>query len=258
MSFRKAIEVLDIHNGYSLPDSWLQGRTAYGGLTAALTLAAAQQAEPTELPGLRSAQVSFIAPATEVLTFKPAALRKGRSVVAMNVDCFSGDSLAARTAFVFARDRDSQIHHAFNHRPDVAAPEQCPGLPAKGQETLPSFARHFDIRPAGGSLPLSGSGHPELLAWARHKDAAGIDPSVALMGLADCLPPAAFTAYKEPAPISSVNWSLDFMAPVNAEGWFLLRSFSRQAGHGYSSQEMEIWDEAGNLVSIGRQLVAIF
>lgn len=258
MSFRKAIESFDIQSGYLLPDSWLQGRTAYGGLTAALTLAAAQQSEPDGLPQLRSAQVSFIAPATETLTFKPMELRKGRSVVSLNVDCFSGDTLSARTVFVFAKGRDSQANHAFHQKPTVATPEQCPGLSEKRIEKMPGFARNFEIRPAGGSLPLSGAENPELLAWARHKDAAGVDPTVALMGLADCLPPAALTAYKTPAPISSINWSLDFMAPVVTEGWFLLRSFSRQAGHGYSSQEMEIWDEAGNLVSIGRQLVAIF
>lgn len=257
-TFRAAIDSLDIGKGYLLPETWRQGRTAYGGLTAALTLAAAHQSESAQLPPLRSAQVSFIAPATEVMTFQPAELRKGKSVVTMNVDCFSGDTLAARSSFVFARDRDSQIHHAFHLQPDVKSPTECPAIPEQGQKLMPDFARHFDIRPAGGSLPLSGAVNPELLAWARHRDADQVHPEVALLGLADCLPPAAFTAYTTPAPISSVNWSLDFIAPVSANGWFLLRSFSRQAGNGYSSQEMEIWDESGNLVSIGRQLVAIF
>jgi len=258
MSFRTAIESLDISNAYQLPDSWLQGRTAYGGLTAALALAAAQQSESEGLPTLRSAQVSFIAPATDSLIFQPKLLRKGKSVTAINVDCLSGDLLAARMTFVFAHARDSQIDHVFHHKPEVPVPLDCRELPASGQDKMPSFVRHFDIRPAGGSLPLSGAKHPELLAWAKHRDAGNIDPSVALMGLADCLPPAALTAYNKPAPISSLNWSLDFMGPVSASGWFLLRSFSRKAGSGYSSQEMEIWDEAGNLVSVGRQLVAIF
>ncbi|MGD9799873.1 MAG: acyl-CoA thioesterase domain-containing protein, partial [Parvularculaceae bacterium] len=43
-------------------DNWLQGRTVYGGMTAALCLEAAQRAVPG-LPPLRSAQVSFIGPA---------------------------------------------------------------------------------------------------------------------------------------------------------------------------------------------------
>lgn len=257
MSFREVIDSLDIHKPYQLPDSWRQGRTVYGGLTAALTLAAAHQSE-SGLPTLRSAQVSFIAPAMESLVFQPMILRKGKSVTSMNVDCLSGDTLTARTAFVFSHDRESQIKHAFEHHPDVPAPLDCPKLPVAGQESMPSFVRHFEIRPAGGSLPLTGAEYPELLAWAKHRDAEKTDPAVALMGLADCLPPAALTAYKSPAPISTVNWSMDFLAPVDASGWFLLRSFSRQADSGYSSQEMEIWDEAGNLVSVGRQLVAIF
>ena len=48
-------------SGVVLPDDWLQGRTAYGGLSAALSLAAARAADPG-LPPLRTAQVCRQAP----------------------------------------------------------------------------------------------------------------------------------------------------------------------------------------------------
>ena len=44
-----------------IPSDWLQGRTAYGGLSSALALHAAQGIEP-DLPPLRSAQIAFIGP----------------------------------------------------------------------------------------------------------------------------------------------------------------------------------------------------
>ncbi|MEZ5743258.1 MAG: hypothetical protein R3D89_05900 [Sphingomonadaceae bacterium] len=38
----------------AIPDGWLQGRTAYGGLSSALVLEAAQRAGGAELPPLRT------------------------------------------------------------------------------------------------------------------------------------------------------------------------------------------------------------
>ena len=48
-----------------LPADWLQGRTAYGGLSASLCLEAALRAH-IDLPPLRSAQFCFIGPATGI------------------------------------------------------------------------------------------------------------------------------------------------------------------------------------------------
>ncbi len=46
----------------TVPADWMQGRTAYGGFSAALALVAAQQAAE-DLPPLRSATVNFRRPA---------------------------------------------------------------------------------------------------------------------------------------------------------------------------------------------------
>ncbi|MEK7264701.1 MAG: acyl-CoA thioesterase domain-containing protein, partial [Pseudomonadota bacterium] len=43
-------------------ENWLQGRTIYGGMTAALCLEGALRTFP-DLPPLRSAQISFVGPA---------------------------------------------------------------------------------------------------------------------------------------------------------------------------------------------------
>ena len=46
-----------------IPAGWRQGRTAYGGLTAGLSLAAARKQFP-EAPPFRSATINFIGPVT--------------------------------------------------------------------------------------------------------------------------------------------------------------------------------------------------
>ncbi len=45
----------------TIPADWMQGRTTYGGLSAALALVAAQQLAD-DLPPLRSATVNFVGP----------------------------------------------------------------------------------------------------------------------------------------------------------------------------------------------------
>ncbi|MGH8055462.1 MAG: thioesterase family protein [Stenotrophomonas sp.] len=257
-SLSELLSSFDVKHGLLLPDSWRQGRTAYGGIITALGVTAAMQAHAGPLPPLRSVQVSFIGPAVGVLTFVPQVLREGKSVVNVGVDVQADDVLIARLILVFGRARESAVVHDFCERPQVEAPLACREFKMSEMPFAPAFTQNFQMRPAGGALPISGATHPELLIWMRHNDATDIDPGVALVAMADALPPAAFTSFTAPAPISSINWSFDLLEPVPTGEWFLLRSFSEHARDGYSSQDMHVWNEDGQLLMRGRQSVAVF
>lgn len=259
--------------GLPLPPQWQQGRTAYGGITTATALAAARATMPQGLPALRSAQVSFIGPASGRLQYQVQPLRAGKSVTSVGVDVSGREGLAARLTLLFAQDRPSRVIHNFSERPGVRGPESYATLDAAGLAAaiprppfvemdvgaiVPAFMANFELRPAAGALPVSGSANPEMVAWIRHLDARDVDPVVALVALADALPPAAFTAYRRPAPVSSMNWSFDLLGAPPAGHWFLLRSASEHAAHGYSSQHMQVWDLDGRLLMRGRQSVALF
>ena len=71
-----------------IPPSWMQGRTAYGGLSAAIGLHAAQQSEE-DLPPLRSAQISFIGPLAGSVSVTTKLLRRGRTAAFIQVDIIS-------------------------------------------------------------------------------------------------------------------------------------------------------------------------
>src|SRR6516225_10431901 len=73
------------HFTIALPSDWLQGRTAYGGLSAALCLQATLRTFP-DLPPLRSAQFSFIGPATGALRVTANMLRQGKSTAFTSAD----------------------------------------------------------------------------------------------------------------------------------------------------------------------------
>ncbi|OJU86404.1 MAG: acyl-CoA thioesterase [Acinetobacter sp. 39-4] len=242
---------------YSTPSSWLQGRTTYGGLSAALSLQAVLKLAPSELPPLRTAQFSFVGPVANDITFDTQVLRQGKSATSVAVDCYSAGQIALRSTLFFGHGRQSNVCHELTARPQVSTPDDY-GQPLD-DTFLPSFFGNFDVRFTNGVTPVSSAETPELIAWVKLKDVVGIDPQVVLLAIGDCLPPAAMACFTSPAPISSMNWTVDFInSTKNIGGWFLLRSRSLNASHGYSHQVMEIWDEDGNLIMLSTQTVAIF
>ncbi|MFK3648569.1 thioesterase family protein [Lysobacter enzymogenes] len=256
LSFSELIETFEPDSEILPPPQWFQGRTVYGGLTAALALRAAVRAAPLGLPPLRAAQVAFVGPASGALRFQARVLRQGKSSLSADVEASSDGEPALRALFVFAQPRPSRIAHDFSQRPTVRPPAECPRLPM--HELAPRFLGNFDVRLAGGSAPASGAANPEFVAWVRHLDDSGVDPDVSLVALADALPPAALASFTQMAPVSSIVWNFEVLAAPTARRWFLLRSFSQHAAHGCSVQDMEIWDESGQRVLTGRQSVALY
>ncbi|OWU86612.1 hypothetical protein ATO6_07480 [Oceanicola sp. 22II-s10i] len=237
------------------PDNWKQGRTLYGGMTAALCWHAATRAVP-DLPPLRAVQVAFVGPAQGMLDFRVELIRRGRNSAVLEVVCDGEAGPAARVLFTCANPRESSVSHDLTPMPDAGQPE---GIEDFHRNPMPelAFPSNFDIRLVSGGRPLSG-GSPDLLVWTRIKDDAGVDPVTALLALADVLPPGAMAEMTQRGPVSTMTWGVDFNQPVTSRGWHLLRTNSEQAADGYSLQASQMWDEQGRRVLVARQVVAIF
>ena len=241
---------------WAIPDSWMQGRTTYGGLSAALCLETARRAYP-DLPPLRSANVSFIGPAGGVVEGRAQALRRGRSVSFVEASLSTEDGLATRCIFAFGAARESMFDRTFTPAPNVPSPDDCEDFIPKGLG--PNFAQHFDTKLAKGARPGTGSDQHDHYIWVRHTDHAA-DSLVALLALADMPPPAVMPMFPHFKPISSMVWHMNFLAetPRSHDGWWLLQSRAEHARSGYSSQDMLVWNRALELAVVGRQNVAIF
>jgi acyl-CoA thioesterase len=255
-SLSELVSEFDASSEFSAPPNWLQGRTVFGGLSAALALQAAIQSTDFVLPPLKCAQISFVGPAKAALKYVVQPLRQGKSATSIGVDCLVDGEVVLRAVFFFASERESRIAHDFSQLPPVGAPDEH--SVRLGGEGAPAALSNFELRHAAGSLPISGAKVPELAAWVRHRGAHGVSPSVAMLALADSLPVGAVTSFVERAPFSTMTWTLDFPKPAAVGEWFLLRSFSQQAGGGYSFQTMQVWDELGELAISGCQTVALF
>ncbi len=239
-----------------IPDSWMQGRTTYGGLSAALCFETALRAFP-DLSPLRSANISFIGPAGGTVEGRAAVLRQGKSVSFVEADISGEAGLATRGTFAFGASRDSVFDSIWTPPPDMPAPEDCEPFIPKGLG--PNFASHFDTGLAKGARPGTGSKEHDHYIWVRHADpdATGL---TALIALADMPPPAVMPMFTQFKPISSMTWMMNFLRDdlKTRDGWWLLQSRAENAAQGYSSQDMLIWNRDMELVVAGRQSVAVF
>ncbi|TPE63931.1 thioesterase family protein [Sandaracinobacter neustonicus] len=236
-------------------ENWLQGRTIYGGLIGALSVAAAR-AELPGLPPLRSAQFVFVGPAAGPVSLHPQLLRQGRSASFVSVDVMADGALSARALLTFAAPRQSR--HSFQDLPAPTAPPPDKGFALFDAPGAPRSTSNFDGRFVGGGIPFSGAARPELLLWLRHKNAAPHDEA-ALVALADASPPAVFPIFAQPAPISTVNWSIDLFAePPPPTDWLLTQTSSTHVQDGTSVQLTRMWTADGAPILEARQLVALY
>jgi acyl-CoA thioesterase len=238
-------------------DNWLQGRTLYGCMTAALCLEGALRAF-AGLPPLRSAQISFVGPAEGAIEVTAAILRQGKSVTFVNADLTGDKGLAARAVFAFGAARASMFTTHFMPPPPLPGPDEAAHFFPPGVEG-PGFARNFDVRLAKGGIPLTASKEHDHFLWVRHRDEMATSIS-ALVALADMPPPAVFPMFPHFAPISTMTWTLNLLTdhPSTEDGWRLLESRGENAAEGYSSQDMFVWNRRGEPQIAGRQSVAIF
>jgi hypothetical protein len=229
-------------------------------MSAALCVAGALRAVP-DVPPLRSAQFTFIGPAAGPLRIAVTRLRQGKNSVFVGVDLSGEAGLATRATLSFAASRPSAL--TYRARPMPPAGPAATGEPLFPNAQRPRFVDHFNTHRAGGQAVASGAATPDLLLWIRHKDPAARHTLPGLIALADALPPAAITMFPQPAPISTVTWSIDMIEPAAAvagteEGWHLMQSRGDHVADGYTSQDMTLWSEAGVPLLAARQTIAIF
>ena len=240
-----------------VPDNWLQGRTAYGGLASAICAEAAARLVP-DLPPLRSVQVAFLGPSGGAVRAVPAVVRQGKSATFVAVDLLNEGGLATRTLFVFGKARESELNFVDHPFPDVPKFEELENAPESPMR--PSFLSNFELRPSGGQEPFSGSDQTTICWWGRHKGRVESETEQRVLALGDLLPPSTLPMMKTLAPVSSVNWHFDLLTDdlSTEEGWYLLSSRAQSAGDGWSAQDMAMWASDGRPIAAARQLVAIF
>lgn len=240
---------------YPLPDDWMQGRSAFGGLQVSFALHAMRALVP-DVP-LRTVQTTFIAPMPVGDVWAEAKiLRTGKN--ATHVECrLGGDELQALVIAVFGAPRTSVVHLMPARTPlPTTSPLRFPFLPG----VTPNFTQHLEVDLLQGTLPFSGTTDPEQRLQIRLLDEGNAQElHVPLYG--DFIPPIGLSYLDAPAPGSTLTWMLELLRErwenLPLAGWGVDGRLE-SALSGYTSQFVTLWAPDGTPAAFSRQSMLIF
>lgn len=254
-SLLAAAEPLDGGFRATVPPEWHQGRTAYGGFSSALCLAAAMRVGG-DLAPLRSAQLNMIAPVAGEVEVRAQFVRSGKNAAWIAAEISGEKGVCFSASFVFMGPVESALH--INERPlpeGLIAPAEARVFEGRHR---PAFLRHqFEIRFA---LPRREEKQPELCWWVRLHERQELDPMIEVLLVGDALPPGVMPLLTPSIKASTMQWQASLLtpAPSTDDGWWLLRTRGDYAEKGCSSQRMAMWNAKGEPVLAGAQSVALF
>ncbi len=244
-----------------VPGSWGQGRTAFGGLTAALANHA-MTAELGDERDMRVQTVQFVGPllTDEAFDIVVTHLRDGKNVTQMQCQLIQNGQVAVQAMAAFGNDRVSKV--AVRPAPQTlqSAPEKANWIPQIPKVT-PKFHRHIDLRIEQGGMPFTGKKNAAYRGWMRFTDAPAKMTDAHLIALIDVWPPTVLQMLKWPAPASTLSWNVEFLHPhpvIEPRQWLHYDCITQQAADGYGHTEAKVYTEDGTLIALSRQLVTVF
>jgi len=262
MTFDDYLTAVKENHELSIAASWGQGRTTFGGLSAALGLSRILNHADSGI--LRSVSVNFCGPLIMEQPFdiSQQTLRSGKSVAHYQASVSQDDKLCTLVTACFGRDRESAIH--------VPYPQSETGSPDDGQRlpyikgVVPEFTQHISFSYCDGGLPFTNSKQNLLRGWMRFNEGEGQLSEAHLIALIDAWPPTLLQKLRSPAPCATITWNVELVTPLSklepmkSTDWLWYEADIRQAHDGYGHTEARIMNADGTLLALSRQLVAVY
>lgn len=249
-----------------VPENWGQGRATLGGLVGGVLFDHLHHAVGTDKQP-RSLTVSFVGPVQSgvIAQLSSEIFREGKSVTQAQSKLMQDGKVMATMLGSFGVARESSISCAAPvapQPPEIKSPDDAMKFPYIAG-VMPEFIQHIDMRQAGGNLPYTGQSKPDFSGYMRFGDAWQDDEfSLAhLITLADTWPPSILPMLKQPAPASSLTWTIEFIKELTHETMQSFWTYDVKtdfAADGYAHVRENIWNDNGELVMISRQTVTVF
>lgn len=240
-----------------VPEAWLQGRSAFGGLQAVIGVKAMRQLIADDIP-LRTLQTTFLAPVPPgKVTATAEILRAGKNATHVKAEITRDGAPLALFIGVFGKPRESAISRNIEQ---PAVNDQTPIDFVHIPGVTPNFTAHFDSRWLEGGLPFTGQTSPMAVTEISMRDSCNTSESH-LLAIADFIPPAALSLLKSPSFGSSLTWMLEFLSDDYTDQplqkW-RVDSEMTAANGGYTSQTATIYAPNGDAIALSRQSMVIF
>lgn len=230
----------------------------FGGLLAALAAGAMREGLGLA-PPLRTLNVQFLAAARfgREVEFRPRLLRGGRNVAYAAVEAGQGERLALHATATYGADAETVVL-----KPLIAPPPPLESLdPAKQIRgpMAPWFTQVVDYRFEDGPNILGGHEGKDVIVerlWMRTRDGAPLDEA-RLCYLLDALYPPAWTAFRRPPMMTSVDLRYDILTDPTPEtapdGWAFFEYRMHEIGAGWTVDDVTCWGADGTPLALGRQ-----
>jgi acyl-CoA thioesterase len=250
------------NNAFTIDKNWTQGRSIFGGLSAALVLTHIEAKTDLTNKYLRTINVHFCGPidADKPCQIQCTLLSEGKSISQVQGQLIQDGNVKTLIVACFGAQRRSSINVPINTLNPQIPPESALKTPFI-KDVTPNFIQHMDVRLTSKNPPFSGSENATLNGWMRFADAPEPFSDAAMLALIDTWPPAVLGMLKDFAPASTVTWNIEFIQPrpdVKSNDFLYYECDVVQAGSGYAHTEGKIYHPDGQLLALSRQLVAVY
>ncbi len=239
----------------TIPEGWLQGRSVFGGVSAALVVALG--ATLAEDRRLRTMSIHLVRPVLSgEVVGEVALIRAGRNVSFIEVRLLQGEAECARATLVYVVPNPEALHIPAPHAFPSTPPETLPAMP-RNSVLIPEFVQHVEMRWLSGHPPFSGAEDGDFTGFCRFLGPAGGPEG--LVALLDVWPAPPLSMLTRPAPASTVNWTAHLLeVPESLDDWCYY-TYKTVAGEGgYHTCAGLLYDAKGVFLAYSEQLVALY
>jgi len=229
----------------------------FGGLLAALCAEAMRIGLGLTAP-LRTLSVQYLtAPRFgQTVTFTPRVLRAARTAAFVAAEASQSGRMTHHATAVFGADVEGETVVSLHQSPPPLD-SLDPKAKLSGPMT-PRFAQHVEYRFDGGPNIFGGNADRPAVerVWMRCIDGRPLDDA-RLCYLLDALYPPAWTAFRRPPPMSTIDLRYDILADLIAEpvadGWAFFEFRMLDFGGGWTVDETTAWRADGRPLAVARQ-----
>ena len=178
---------------FPISAEWGQGRSIFGGLTAALVLVHIES--NVELTGhdLRTVNIHFCGAVIADIPceFRHRVLSQGRSVTQIEGQLLQEGEVKTEIVACFTTDRISAIEINFPAKTFPVAVQDTKEMNFEfKQGSAPQFVSYFDLRQTNNNLPFTSSDHSLIMGWMRFAKPSESLNDATILALIDAWPPA--------------------------------------------------------------------
>ncbi|WP_105214235.1 acyl-CoA thioesterase [Pseudoalteromonas sp. T1lg22] len=242
------------------PETWTQGRTAFGGLSCAFALQSMLLHCHDERT-LRSFSAQFVGPIApdEPFTLSFNLLREGKNSSQYAATITQHNQVCLTVQGLFAKDRASIVEVPYAQLQGKQAPNADNCLPFV-QGVMPNFFQYVDLNLVAGGMPYSSSQATDLSGWMRFKEQTQDYDWTHLIALIDSWPPSQLQIFPSPAPASSMSWHVEclHLPKLSAGDWVGVDITTTAAHNGYAYEDATLYTESGDVIAQSKQTVALF